>query len=133
MAALYSRYPLDRRLCGPQSRSGLRGYRKKLLAFAGIEPQSSSLQSDTIQTEIRQLPLRQPKVHNSPSLDPTLSLLTPVHAHMTDFLKTHFNIILHLHLDLQVVFLHSGFQTKMYDFLIIPCMLHVQTPTFSLI
>jgi hypothetical protein len=45
-AALYlrekdPRQPLYRRLCGPQSRSGHRGYRKKkLLRLPGIEPRS---------------------------------------------------------------------------------------------
>jgi hypothetical protein len=34
------RYPLDRRLDGPQSRSGHRGYRKNPLPLPGIEPQS---------------------------------------------------------------------------------------------
>jgi hypothetical protein len=41
-AALYPRgkdprYPLERRLDGPQSRSGHRGYKKNLLALPGIE------------------------------------------------------------------------------------------------
>jgi hypothetical protein len=44
-AALYprgkgSRYPLYRRLGGPQSRSGHRGYRKNPLSLPGIEPRS---------------------------------------------------------------------------------------------
>jgi hypothetical protein len=44
-AALWPRgkdpkYPLARRLGGPQSRSGLRGYGKNLLPLLGIEPQS---------------------------------------------------------------------------------------------
>jgi hypothetical protein len=44
-AALYSRgkdprYPLYRRLSGPQSRSGHRGCRKNLLSLLGIEPRS---------------------------------------------------------------------------------------------
>jgi hypothetical protein len=34
------RYPLDRRLGGPQSRSGYRGYRKNPLSPPGIEPRS---------------------------------------------------------------------------------------------
>jgi hypothetical protein len=47
-ATLYSggknpRYPLDTRLCGPQSWSGHRGYRKNRLPLPGIEPQSPSL------------------------------------------------------------------------------------------
>jgi hypothetical protein len=32
---LYPWYPLDRRLCGPQSRSEHRGYKKKSFASAG--------------------------------------------------------------------------------------------------
>jgi hypothetical protein len=45
-AALYPRgkdprYPLYRRLSGPQSRSGHRGYRKNALPLLGIEPRSS--------------------------------------------------------------------------------------------
>jgi hypothetical protein len=36
------RYPLCRRLGGPQSRSGHRGYRKNPLPLSGIEPRSSS-------------------------------------------------------------------------------------------
>jgi hypothetical protein len=47
LAAPYPRYPLDRRLGGPQSWSGLRGYRKNPLRVPGIEPRSSILQSDT--------------------------------------------------------------------------------------
>jgi hypothetical protein len=44
-AALYprgkdARYALDRRLGGPQSRSGHRGYRKNPLPLPGIEPRS---------------------------------------------------------------------------------------------
>jgi hypothetical protein len=44
-AALYPRgkdprYPLDRGLGGPQSRSGHRGYRKNPLSLPGIEPRS---------------------------------------------------------------------------------------------
>jgi hypothetical protein len=59
-AALYprrkdSRYPLYRRLGGPQSRSGHRGYRKNPLPLPVIKSQSSSLQSDTILTELPQL------------------------------------------------------------------------------
>jgi hypothetical protein len=34
------RYPLERRLGGPQSRSGHRGYRKSPLLLPGIEPRS---------------------------------------------------------------------------------------------
>jgi hypothetical protein len=37
------RYPLDRRLGGPQSRSGHEGYRKNPVRLPGIEPWSSSL------------------------------------------------------------------------------------------
>jgi hypothetical protein len=36
------RYPLDRRLGGPQSQSGHRGYSKNLLPLSGIEPRSLS-------------------------------------------------------------------------------------------
>jgi hypothetical protein len=39
-AALYPRYPFYRRLGGPQSRSGHRGYRKNPLPRPGIEPRS---------------------------------------------------------------------------------------------
>jgi hypothetical protein len=35
-----ARYPLYRRLGGPQSRSGHRGYKKNRLTLPGIEPQS---------------------------------------------------------------------------------------------
>jgi hypothetical protein len=46
-AALYPRersrrYPLNRRLGGPQSRSGRRGWKKNPLPLSGIEPRSSS-------------------------------------------------------------------------------------------
>jgi hypothetical protein len=46
-AALYPRgkdprYPLDRRLGGPQSRSGQRFWEKNPLPLPGIEPQSFS-------------------------------------------------------------------------------------------
>jgi hypothetical protein len=34
------RYPLDRRLGGPQSRSGRRGLKKNPLPLSGIEPRS---------------------------------------------------------------------------------------------
>jgi hypothetical protein len=37
-AALYPRYPLDRRLGGPQSWSGHRGQRKNPFPLPGIEP-----------------------------------------------------------------------------------------------
>jgi hypothetical protein len=38
-----TRYPLDRRLGGPQSWSGHRGYRKYPLPLLGIKPRSPSL------------------------------------------------------------------------------------------
>jgi hypothetical protein len=50
-----SRYPLDRRLGGPQSRSGHRGYRKNPFVSAGdrtLIAGLSSPQSDTILTEL---------------------------------------------------------------------------------
>jgi hypothetical protein len=42
-AALYPfRYPVDKRLGGPQSRSGRRGWKKNPFTLPGIEPRSSS-------------------------------------------------------------------------------------------
>jgi hypothetical protein len=41
-ATLYTRYPLNGRLGGPQSWSGHRGNRKNPLPLPGIEPRSSS-------------------------------------------------------------------------------------------
>jgi hypothetical protein len=60
LAALYPQgkdpqYPLDRRLGGPQSRSGHRGYKKNPLPLLGIKPRSSSPQSDTIMIELPRL------------------------------------------------------------------------------
>jgi hypothetical protein len=56
-AALYPRgkdprYPLDRRLGGPQSRSERRGQKKNSLPLSRIEPWSFSPWSDTILTEL---------------------------------------------------------------------------------
>jgi hypothetical protein len=53
-AALYPwgkdpRYPLYRRLGGPQSRSGHRGYRKNPLPLPGIEPRSPGRPAPTRQ------------------------------------------------------------------------------------
>jgi hypothetical protein len=45
------RYQLDRRMRGPQSRSGRNGEENNLLPLPGIEAQPSSLQSVAISTE----------------------------------------------------------------------------------
>jgi hypothetical protein len=50
-----SRYPLDRRLVKPQSRSELYGVEKVLLSLPGIEPQSSSPQLVTILNKLPRL------------------------------------------------------------------------------
>jgi hypothetical protein len=62
-AALYHRgksprYPLDKRLGGPQSLSGRRGLKKNPLPLSGIEPRLSSPWSDTVLTELPRLPMR---------------------------------------------------------------------------
>jgi hypothetical protein len=52
------RYPLYRRLGGPQSRSGHRGYRKNPLPLPGIEPRSPGRpvrSHDTVLTELPRL------------------------------------------------------------------------------
>jgi hypothetical protein len=49
------RYSLVRRLGGPQSRSGNRGYKKNPLPLPWIEPRLSTLKSDTILAEQPQL------------------------------------------------------------------------------
>jgi hypothetical protein len=46
------RYPVDRRLGGPQSRSGHRSYRKNSSPVPEIDSRWSSLYSDTILTEL---------------------------------------------------------------------------------
>jgi hypothetical protein len=66
LASLYlrgndPRYPLYRRLGGPQSRSGHRGYRKNPLPLSGIEPRSTGrpvCSQDTTLTELPQLLLK---------------------------------------------------------------------------
>jgi hypothetical protein len=52
---LSPRYPLDRRLAGPQSRSGSYGEEKNLLLLPGIEPRPSSPQPVSIPTELSRL------------------------------------------------------------------------------
>jgi hypothetical protein len=47
-AAFYPRYPLDRRLGGPQSRSGHRGYRKNRCLY-----QESNLDRPVVQSVVR--------------------------------------------------------------------------------
>jgi hypothetical protein len=88
-AALYPRgkdprYPVDKRLGGPQSRSGRRGQKKNPLPLLGIEPRSTSPQSDTILTELPRLLLAfmvheitWARVHNSPPLFSTTSHFIP--------------------------------------------------------
>jgi hypothetical protein len=49
--------PLDRRLGGPQTRSGSCGVEKKILPLPGTEPQPSSLYPVTIPTELSRLPV----------------------------------------------------------------------------
>jgi hypothetical protein len=51
-------YPLYRRMGEPQRWSGHRGYRKNPPPLLGIEPQSSSLWSDTILTELSGSPAK---------------------------------------------------------------------------
>jgi hypothetical protein len=50
------RYPLDRRLGGPKSRSGRCGVEKDLLPLPGIEPRSFSTQPVATPTELSRLP-----------------------------------------------------------------------------
>jgi hypothetical protein len=77
-AALYPRgksprYPLYRRLGGPQTRSGRRGYRKNPLPLWGIEPRPSSQQSDTALTELLENLVLDLKMLHTPE---PLSLMT---------------------------------------------------------
>jgi hypothetical protein len=89
MAALYprgkdTRYPLYRRLGGPQRRSGHRCYRKNPLHLQGIEPRSPGRPVHSHDTTLTELP-RLPR-----------SLLTNLFSHMrlyllnmgADFFKT---------------------------------------------
>jgi hypothetical protein len=59
-AALYARgknrrYPLDRKLGGPQIWPGHRDYRKKPSSLPVVKPRSSTLWSDTILSELPRL------------------------------------------------------------------------------
>jgi hypothetical protein len=49
---LRPRYPLARRLGGPQSRSGRDGEQKNLMPFPGVEPRASSSQPVAVQTRL---------------------------------------------------------------------------------
>jgi hypothetical protein len=55
-----SRYPLDRKLGEPQSRSGRRGVQKNLLSLSGIEPQPSSQHPVAIPTVLSRIRLTEP-------------------------------------------------------------------------